>query len=131
MRVYLCVAVLAIATPASAESFVDLAGGLTMPMGDDDWTNLVESSPKLAVRAGAYPHEIGGFLQADWTPYNTDTTGWSLPGSTGEVSAHRFRLLGGLLFHHDVSNTLAVTGRGGIGADIAHSSFSGTAGPVT
>ena len=108
--------VCAAVTPAQADSFVELAGGLTTPLGDDDWSNSVESSPKLALRLGAFPHEVGGFLSADWTPYETDADG----GWGTEVSAHRFRLMGGVMFHHMVSNTLVVTGRGSVGADIAH-----------
>ena len=109
-------AVCAAVTPARADSFVELAGGITTPLGDDDWEANVEPSPKLALRLGAFPNEVGGFFSADWTPYESDADGtWG-----AEVSAHRFRLMGGVMFHHMVSNTLVVTGRGSIGADIAH-----------
>jgi hypothetical protein len=109
-----------VVTPARADSFVELAGGLTTPIGDDDWENSVESSPKVALRIGAFPKEIGGYISGDWTPYNTDSDG----GFGIDVSAHRFRVLGGVLFHHPVSNTLVFSGRGGIGADIAYASAS-------
>lgn len=127
MRAIVASAVLAVSTPAFADSFVDLSGGVTIPVGDDEWTELVESGPKLAVRVGAFPKELGGYIQADWTPVNTDAqSSWSLPGiGSAELSAHRFRVTGGVLFHHSVSNTLVVTGRGGIGADIAHANVSG------
>jgi hypothetical protein len=127
MRATVAFAVLAIATPAAADSFVDLSGGISIPVGDDDWTELVESSPKLAVRVGAFPKELGGYLQADWSPVNTNAQGWDLGGlGNADISAHRFRVTGGVLFHHNVSNTLVVTGRGGIGADIAYVGVSGT-----
>lgn len=118
MRAILCFAVLAVATPtAHADSFVDLLGGISIPMGDDDWTNAAESSPKLGLRVGAVPNEIGGFVQADWTPVNTDADGAF--GGAVDVSAHRFRVGVGAMFHHPISNTLVVTGRGGLGIDIA------------
>jgi hypothetical protein len=41
-------------------------------------------------------------------------------GGALDVSAHRFRLLVGPVFQHSVSNTLVVTGRAGIGADIQY-----------
>jgi hypothetical protein len=105
-------------TPARADSFVDIFGGLATPLGDSDWKDSVDASPKLGLRLGAFPNEIGGFVSADWTPYNTDSD-----GNFGvDVSAHRFRLMGGVMFHHMVSNTLVATGRGSIGADIAHAS---------
>lgn len=111
-------------TPARADSFVDLFGGLSLPLGDDDWTDTVESSPKLGLRIGAVPNQIGGFLQADWTPTNTDATSTTFPGGSSDISAHRFRIHAGAMFHHNISNTLVLTGRGGIGVDIAHASAS-------
>jgi Outer membrane protein beta-barrel domain len=124
MRVFLCVALLAIATPARADSFVDIFGGLSLPTADDDWTDTAESSPKLGLRLGSVPHEIGGFLQADWVPTNTDAQSATFPGGSTDISAHRFRIGAGALLHHPISNTLVVTGRGGIGIDIAHVSAS-------
>lgn len=121
-----CVAILVVTSPARAETFLDLEGGISIPMGDSDWTDSAESSPKLGLRIGAFPHEIGGFIAADWTPVNTDTQGWSVPGASGDISAHRFRLLGGAMVHHNLSNTLAVTGHAGIGTDIAHASYTVT-----
>jgi hypothetical protein len=131
MRTPVCVsacllAVLVAVAPASADSYVELAGGFTTPLGDDDWDNAVESSPKIALRIGSFPKELGGFVSADWTPYNTDSD--SAFGV--DVSAHRFRLLGGVMFHHLVSNTLVVTGRGGIGADIAYAKATVNFGPI-
>lgn len=79
----------------------------------------------LGVRVGAVPNQIGGYFSADWMPTNTDAQGWSTPLTSGDISAHRFRLMVGPVFRHAVSNTLAVTARAGIGADIAHASAEG------
>ncbi len=117
-------------TPAHADSFVDLFGGISIPLEDEDWTDAVESSPVLGLRVGSTTKQIGGYLSADWMPTNTDAQGWNLPATSGDVSAHRFRLMVGPLFQHTVSNTLAVTARAGIGADIAHASISGTVGTI-
>jgi hypothetical protein len=103
------------AGPAKADSFVDLKGGLTTPVGDDDWNDTVESSPKLAIAIGSVPNTIGGMVSLDWTPYNTDAQA-DFPGA--EFSAHRFRILGNLAFMSPLQNKLIVTGRMGIGADI-------------
>lgn len=117
-------ALLLLATPAHADSFVDIAGGLSIPMGDDDWTEVAESSPKLALRIGSLPQNIGGMLQADWTPTNTDTTSGQFPGGSADISAHRFRVLLGAVFRHDISNSLAFSGRAGAGIDVAYASSS-------
>ena len=119
-----CLAALAVApSRAAADTFLDLHGGIAIPIADNDWTDTAESSPTLGLRVGAVPNEIGGYVSGDWVPQNTDTTGGTFPGGSTEVSAHRFRLMGGVLFHHNLSNTLALTGRGGIGTDIAHASY--------
>ena len=119
MRAILYVAVLVAATPAAhADSFVDLYGGVSIPVSDDEWTDAVETSPKFGLRVGAVPNELGGYLSADWAPVNSDADGGF--GGALDVSAHRFRLMVGPVFHHNVSNTLVVTGRAGIGADIQY-----------
>lgn len=120
-----CLAAIAVApSRARADTFLDLQGGISIPVGDSDWTDLADSSPKLGLRIGAIPHEIGAFVAADWTPVNTDQQGWSGPLTSADISAHRFRVMGGVMFHHPLSNTIAVTGHGAIGADIAHANIS-------
>ena len=107
---------LLLAGPAKADSFVDLKGGLTPPLGDDDWNDTVESSPKLAVAVGSVPNTIGGMVSLDWTPYNTDAQA-DFPGA--DISAHRFRILANLAFMSPMKdNKLIVSGRLGVGADI-------------
>ena len=116
--------VVVMAGPAKADNFLDLEGGLTTPLGNDDWKNTVESSPKLAVHVGAIPKSIGGMLAVDWTPYNTDTTSSTFPGGSTDISAHRFRVLGNLVFASPVKAKVMVTGRVGVGIDYQHYSSS-------
>src|SRR5262245_27674914 len=97
----LALALLTVSTPVWADSYIELAGGISIPVGDDDWTNAVETSPKIALRAGAFPNEMGFFVGADWSPVNTD-----YQNQVFDVTAHRFRLMAGPLIHHNISNTL-------------------------
>ena len=67
MRVILAsafVATVLATAPARADSFVEVAGGISIPLSDDEWTDRVESSPLIALRAGAFPNEIGGYVSA-------------------------------------------------------------------
>src|SRR5258706_324047 len=41
---------------ARADSFAEVVGGIAIPIANDSWTKVVETSPKLSLRAGA----IGG-----------------------------------------------------------------------
>lgn len=115
--------VLLLAGTAKADSFLDIEGGITTPVGDDDWNNTVESSPILAVHAGSVPKTFGGMLSVDWTPYNTDAQN-DFPGA--DIKAHRFRLLANLAFQSPVKAKMMVTARVGVGADIQHASVSYT-----
>jgi hypothetical protein len=122
MRAILALALLAVATPASADSYVGLAGGLDLPLSDDQYTDAVDTSPTLGIRVGSAPHNLGGYLSFDWMPANLKNDG----GGGIDITAHRFRLMVGPEMFHDVSNTLTVTGRAGIGLDIARSHAEGT-----
>jgi hypothetical protein len=117
--------VLLLAGAAKADTFLDIEGGLTTPLGDDDWNNTVESSPKLAVHAGSVANTIGGMVSLDWTPYNTDAQA-DFPGI--DVAANRFRVLANLAFQSPVQKKLMLTGRVGVGADIQHASAEGGSG---
>ncbi|HEX5059686.1 MAG TPA: hypothetical protein VFV99_10020 [Kofleriaceae bacterium] len=116
MRAIIALALLCAPVVAHADSYVELAGGISIPAGDDDYTNNVETSPVLALRAGAFPKELGLFFGAEWAPMNTDYEN----NQFADVSAHRFRLMAGGIIHHNISNLLAFSARGGIGADIAY-----------
>lgn len=121
MRV-ITLAILLVPSVAAADSFFEIAGGFTAPMGDDDWDNTVESSPKLALRAGKMNKSFGGFFSADWVPENTDAMSGVFPGGSTDISAHRFRLLVGPAFEAPLNRMLVFTGRLGIGADITRAS---------
>jgi hypothetical protein len=111
------------ASPARADSWFGIQGGVAVPLGDSDWTDLVESSPKLNVNAGSVGKTVGGMASFDWTPENTDTTSSTFPGGSSDVSAHRFRGLVGLAFQNPITSKLYFTGRMGVGIDIAHASY--------
>lgn len=115
-------AILLVPSIAAADSFFEIAGGFTAPMGDDDWDNTVESSPKLKLAAGGMNKSVGGFFSADWAPENTDTMSTTFPGGSTDISAHRFRFLVGPAFEAPLNRMLVFTGRLGIGADITHAS---------
>ena len=117
MRAIIALALLAVATPAFADSYVGLAAGMAFPMSDDEYTDQVDTSPVLGARVGSNPGSLGGYLSFEWMPADAKADG--VFGA--DVTAHRFRILVGPEFTHPVSNTLSVTGRAGIGLDIAHS----------
>jgi hypothetical protein len=128
MRALALAAVLAVPAAAHADSFLEVTGGISIPVGDDNWTKTAESSPKIGARVGAVGDDngIGGMLQADWTPVNLDSGGGGSFGfGTVDVAAHRFRVLADLAFHKRVAPKLLVNLRAGAGIDVAHAAASG------
>lgn len=127
MRV-ITLAILLVPSIAAADSFFEIAGGLSDPVGDDDWNDAAEPSPKLALRGGGYgtggKNRVGAVLSADWTPQQTDAADFF--GNNVDISAHRFRLLIGPGFEAHVAPALHFSARLGIGADIAHVSAEST-----
>lgn len=117
MRALAAIALLAATSPAHAESFVEVAGGLMTPLADDQWKDYVRSSPKLAARAGASGQRAGALLSIDWTPINTTDTGF---GNSVDVSAHRFRFLIGGIVQQKIGPKLNASFRLGIGFDVAY-----------
>jgi hypothetical protein len=116
---------LAGASSARADSFFEVLGGLSIPAGDNNWTNTVDTSPKLGVRAGAVGDKgLGGMVQADWTPENINASGVGFGVGSADVALHRFRILGNLVYHHPVAGKLILSARVGVGVDIAHASAS-------
>jgi hypothetical protein len=72
---------------ASADGFVDVVGGLTILDGGAPWSkgDLVERSPKLAVRAGSVDRKgTDAIVSVDWTPIQSDAA---------DLSAHRIRAI--------------------------------------
>lgn len=115
----LSLAMLVVPARASAESFVELAGGIMMPVGDDDWTNYVEAGPKLALRVGGTGSEgrtSGALISADWTPIQVDDGAFAF----ADVSADRFRILINAYADRSIGPKLTASIRVGAGIDITH-----------
>jgi len=127
----LSLAVLVVPARVSAESWVEVAGGVMLPAGDDDWENYVEAGPKLAVRVGGTGSNggrSGALVSADWTPINNDDNGW---GNAVEVSSDRFRVLVGAFTDLLVGPKLTATIRVGAGIDISHVNVRTNLGPFS
>lgn len=120
------VAALCVVVPvvARADSFVEFAGGLMVPVSDDQWTDYVDSGLKLAARAGTAPGggKFGALVSLDWSPINDDDLGFG----NVDVSAHRFRILLGGTLHRRVAPKLHASFRLGLGADITYVSVQGS-----
>ena len=94
-------------------------GGVSIPIADSTWTDTAESSPQIGARAGAVNDKgIGGMVQFDWTPVSLDNS--SVAGV--DFAFHRFRILGDLVIQRHFTPKVVVSGRVGIGLDIAHAS---------
>lgn len=87
---WLCLSSLAIAEPAT-RGFIELSGGIAQPLGDEDYSDIIDTSFKLALRGGAWLSgdqgtRLGLEVGADYTVGNVDGP---------NVDAMRLRLLGG------------------------------------
>lgn len=103
--------------------FLALLAGLQLPVGDSDWKDIADPSPKLAVRAGAMQHGLGGMVSVDWTGEQL-TSKYSNPnGFDTGASAYRFRLLGHVVVERAFGPKLVLDGRLGAGLDVAHGSY--------
>ncbi|MEO6777456.1 MAG: hypothetical protein ABI467_31305 [Kofleriaceae bacterium] len=111
------------ADTARADSFLELAGGLSIPAGDNAWTNLADTSPKLGARVGAVnDNGLGGMIQADWTPINLNNSGGAFGIGSADLAGHNFRFLADFTVHHPILPKLLLSARVGAGLDIAHAS---------
>ena len=121
----IAIAILCVSVPAQADSFAELLGGLAIPVGNSNWTNLVDPSPKLQARAGAMAPgaDIGGMLGIDWTPESLDNSGGGFGVGSTSVAAHRFRAIASVVFRHRIAPRITLSGRAGAGIDIAHASY--------
>jgi hypothetical protein len=105
---------------AMADSYLELLGGMAVPLADDDYEDNVEPSLKLGVRfASGNP---GGGLEVgfDFTPVN-------IGFETGnfDVGIERYRIQAGGRFLRPVGSKAHVFGRAAAGLDIVHYSTSG------
>ncbi len=106
------------ATPAGAEAFVIVGGGLMVPLGDEDWTDIVESSPTFLARAGG-GRKISArsrmMFEASFelTPLTTAYEDNDL----FRFEANRFRVLLGGRLEQLVARGVLLAVRGGVGID--------------
>jgi len=115
--------VLLSASAAQADSFLEVAGGLSIPVGDNAWTNLADTSPKLGARVGAVNENgLGGMIQADWTPVTLNNSGGGFGVGSADIAAHEFRFLADFTVHHPILPKLMLGVRAGVGIDVAHAS---------
>jgi hypothetical protein len=94
---------------ASATPFAEIAGGLAAPISDNDWTNAVDPSLKLAVRFGSGGPAIAGMGSVDWTP---------LAEAVNFVTFNRFRVMGHVQLRRELAPKLMIVGRFGAGIDV-------------
>jgi hypothetical protein len=97
---------------ARAEAYVELGGGLVLPVSDDDWSDAIDPSLGLAARIGG-GGEVGGMFSFEWDPLSSDID---------YVSFTRFRFLGHVVVHHRLNAKTELVGRFGAGIDLIHSS---------
>lgn len=107
---------LALATPAAAErGYVLIAGGLSFPQGDDEWTASMDLSPVAAVRGGLSAPIPEGFvaveLSVEYTPIEEAFT--SPAGLSLDLA--RYRALAGARLGLDLATDVFLTLRLGLG----------------
>jgi hypothetical protein len=108
---------------ARADGNLELAGGISIPAGDSNWTRISGTSPKLGIRAGSMWGDFGAMLQADWTPVNLNNAGGSVGNVVSATGAeHAFRILIDAAVQHHLTEHVVLSGRAGIGIDVAHAS---------
>jgi hypothetical protein len=113
---------------AAADNFIEAVGGAMLPVEDSQWTDYVDSGPKLAVRiGGSGSGNIGGMFSADWTPITEDDQGF---GNAFDISSNRFRLLVNVFMDRKMGPKLTAQIRGGAGIDIASVHVTGDLGPL-
>jgi len=115
-------ATLALPATARADSFGELVAGVAIPLGDEDYENVVDESFRLGLRGGSLPERgIGYEVALDWTAVNDDIGG-SIPGASFDVAWNRFRVLGGVRMGKVVGGKTPVLAfvRAGAGVDLVH-----------
>jgi hypothetical protein len=101
---------------AQADAYVELGGGLVLPVSDNDWQDAIDPSLGLAARIGG-GGDVGGMFSFEWDP---------LSSNINYVSFSRFRFLGHVVVHHRLNAKTELVGRFGAGIDIIHSSVDET-----
>ena len=132
MRAFVAAALLIFAGVAHADGNLELVGGVSIPAGDSNWENIAKTSPKLGIRLGDFfTQDLGVMLQADWTPVSLNNSGAAFGIGEAAFAAHVFRVLIDFAGQHHVTEHIVLSGRAGIGIDIAHASGSISVGTTT
>jgi hypothetical protein len=125
VRTLLFLTVLASSSVVDADPFAEIVGGIALPQSNSNWTNTVDASPKLGVRAGAMSDrgDLGGMLALDWTPESLNSSGGSFGIGSTSASLHRFRLIASGVFRHRIAPKVTISARAGAGIDVARGSY--------
>ncbi len=114
LRATCLVAVLGAPLVATAETFIEPVAGIAIPLADEDYERVSESSPKLGLRVGSLLERgIGPELAFDFTPVSDD---YDIPFT--EIDIQRFRLQLGGRFGQRVGERAFVFGRVAAGVDL-------------
>jgi hypothetical protein len=119
---FVSLATIALPLTARADSFGEVVAGVAIPLGDDDYSDVVDESFKLGVRGGSMPAGgIGIEGGVDWTSINDDIGGEVL-GQSFDVAWNRFRVLAGARFGKVMGGEtpVLVFARAGAGIDLIH-----------
>ena len=111
----LAIALLLIPAAAKAEGYMEVGGGLDIPVSDDEYTQYVDPSANLFIRFGRGGPPVGGMFSADWTPLAADSGSF--------LDFNRFRFMGHVVVRKQAGPTVEIAGRFGAGLDIIHESF--------
>jgi hypothetical protein len=123
MRAFVAATLLVLVGVAHADGNLELAGGVSIPAGDSNWENIAKTSPKLGVRIGDFfTQDLGVMLQADWTPVSLHNSVAAFGVGEAAFAAHVFRVLIDFAGQHHITEHIVLSGRAGIGIDIAHAS---------
>jgi hypothetical protein len=106
------------AAPARADGFLAVTGGAMFPLGDDDWNDLIEASPTIALRGGGGKKLTGrtrlmfevGF---ELTPLSNELD----DNAVLELDLTRYRAVAGVRYEQLVERGFFVAARAGIGID--------------
>ncbi len=101
---------------ARAGGFADGEVGIASPLGDNDYDNGFDASPKIGVHIGSWLHEQDHVLMG--VELGADLTFLDGPSIANvDTSYHRVRALAGLRLAYDVSKMIRVSARMAVGAD--------------
>jgi hypothetical protein len=114
--------ILAVPVAARADSFGEVVAGVAIPLGDEDYSDVVDESFKLGLRGGTLPTGgIGLEGGIDWTAINDDIGG-EVFGQSFDVAWNRFRILAGARVGKITGGDtpVYVFGRAAAGVDLVH-----------